>query len=96
MGRMKSGRGDLNVSNEWRKKESQRYLAEEADKIDWYSKIKVEGIMGPAYFRQIAGWQELGERKKEIRCESLHVMRNNIPVTVSMRDVCMILTSKAF
>lgn len=38
---------DLNVSNEWRKKKV-KDVAEEADKIDWYSKIRVEGIMGPA------------------------------------------------
>ena len=82
----------LAMNGERRKKD----VAEEVDKIDWYSKIKVEVKESwDQQVGQIAGWQELSE-EKEIRCESFYVRRDNVPVTVLMRDVYMILTSKAF
>ena len=80
------------MNGERRKKD----VAEEVDKIDWYSKIKVEVKESwDQHVGQISGWQELSE-EKEIRCESFYVRRDNVPVTVLMRDVYMILTSKAF
>ena len=61
---------DLNISNEWWKKKV-KDVAEEVDKIDWYSKIKVEVKESwDHHVGQIAGWQELS-KEKEIRCESL-------------------------
>lgn len=87
-------KGDLNVSNEWQKKKVKDVV--KVDKIDWYRKIKGEVVKESCdqHVGQIAGWQELSE-EKEIRCESLYVMRDNVPVTLTvlMRDVYMVLTS---
>ena len=79
---------DLNISNEWWKKKV-KDVADEVDKIDWYSKIKVEVKESwDHHVGQIAGWQELS-KEKEIRCESLYVVRDNVPVTDCFDERCL-------
>lgn len=82
-------KGDLNVSNEWRKKKV-KDVVKEVDKIDWYRKIKGEVVKESwdQHVGQIAGWQELSE-EKEIRCESLYVTRDSVPVTDCFGERCL-------